>query len=131
MRVVTAVWAVWLGAALSKPMALHPMPMQSAGAMAGMHEMPGMDQTQGGADLGADLVTDHTPPHGSSTDCSRICNGCCAPPSIAPSSFATGIESRVLAPRPAIIIEADARGPAALPAYSHPFANGPPAESLA
>ncbi len=126
MRVVTAIWAVWLGAALSTPMAMHPMQMagQSTAQMAGMHGMPGMDQL-----AGTDIPADHMPSHGSSNDCSCICNCCCVPPAIAPSYASTGIESRLVAPHLAVAIIVDARGPAALPPHSLPFANGPPAES--
>src|SRR5665213_394464 len=121
VRIVTAIWAVWLGTALATPMAMHPM--QMAGQMAGMHGMPGMDQS-----AGSDVPTDHMPSHGSSNDCSCICNCCCVPPAIAPSRVATGIETRLVAPQLAVPVNADARGPAALPPYSLPFANGPPAE---
>ena len=124
MRILTAIWAVWLGVALATPMAMHPVQIagQSASQMAGMHGMPGMERL-----AGADIPADHMPSHGSSNDCSCICNCCCVPPALAPSRPATGVEVRLVAPRLAVAISVDARGPAELPPYSLPFANGPPA----
>ena len=132
MRVFTAVWAVWLGAALSKPLAMHPMAMQSAGATAGMQGMRGMDHAPSAelpANQPGETPAEHMPSHGSNGDCSCICNCCCVPPAIAPSRPTTNIDCRVVAPHDAVAINVDTRASVALPPYSLPFANGPPAES--
>ena len=119
MRVVTAMWAVWLGVALSQPMALHPCATQSSAQMA---NMPGM----GGAS-GADLAHHGTPSHDAGKCCMCLRDCCCAPPVLAPSHSTADVPTARAAVHEAVVHACDTRGPAIAAPHSLPFANGPPA----
>lgn len=133
IRIVTAMWGLWLGVALTQPMMLHPCGVHGGSAMQMVHMagMPGMDAgaTQDGATQdGAAALTDHhgTTSHGSDTTCTCLSDCCCAPPAVTPSSARADISGTATVEYATVGPSCDASTPAATVPYAHPFANGPP-----
>jgi hypothetical protein len=116
IRFVTALWALWFGAALVEPAAMQTCPMHGAHAAHGM-SMP----------AGATHRSDHSPPARHSSHSCTCLGACCSAPTIAmPRAEIAALP--VAAVVVAFVIDRyrDETAPAAAPRYSHPFANGPP-----
>jgi hypothetical protein len=125
IRVVTAMWGIWLGVALSEPMALHPQatPGGSAAQMAGMPGMAGMS----GADAAHTDAAHHgAPSQKTGTSCACLCDCCCVAPVVVPVSARTDLPAGDTAEYATIVPSCDVSIPAATMPYAHPFANGPP-----
>lgn len=123
IRIVTAMWGVWLGVALTQPMMLHPCATHG-GAAAQMTSMPDMD---GGASGAQSNATHHgAPSQGSSTTCTCLSDCCCAPPASVPVTAHSGILASGTVEYATVVPSCDAGVPSTATAYAHPFANGPP-----
>jgi len=129
IRVVTAMWGIWLGIALTEPMMLHPCAMHggSAAQMVGMPAMPGMaDGITAQSGTAQHAGHNDSPSQGSGTTCTCLSDCCCAPPVLVPvSARADAAVSRTVE-YAAIAPSCDVSTPVAAVAYAHPFANGPP-----
>ena len=125
IRIVTAMWGIWLGVALTKPMMLHPCATHGgvAAQLVSMPEMPGMD----GVDATHAGASHHgTPSQGTGTTCTCLSDCCCAPPVLAPVSASANLTGSDTVEYATIVPSCDASIPVATVPYAHPFANGPP-----
>lgn len=123
IRIVTAMWGVWLGVALTQPMMLHPCAAHG-GPAAQMTGMPGMSSDGSAAQNSA--MHHDAPAHGSSTTCTCLSDCCCAPPASVPVTAQSGAAVSRTVEYASVAPTCDESSPAAAVAYAHPFANGPP-----
>lgn len=125
IRIVTAMWGVWLGVALTEPMMLHPCATHgdSTAQMVGMFAMPGMD---GGTTAQSSAAHHEAPSQGSGTTCTCLSDCCCAPPVLVPVSARADIAGSETVEYATALPSCDVSTPVAMVPYAHPFANGPP-----
>lgn len=117
LRLITSVWALWFGVAFAVPAALPPCPAH--GAHMGHHAAAGSEHHRG------------APSHESHKACTCL-GACCSAPVVAfvlgapielPAIRVTTQASRNFFP--------DASSSRSAVRYSHPYANGPPADITA
>jgi hypothetical protein len=117
-RIVTGLWAAWLGVAIVEPAAVHSCPVHASGAAA--HHS-----------VAAPVAGEHQH-HQSSQEqkpaqCSCI-GECSAAQSVAAPTFASVEVAVAEIAAPTVVVSfADEIAPAAQPSYAHPFATAPPA----
>jgi hypothetical protein len=129
IRIVTAMWGVWLGVALTEPMMLHPCATHggSAAQMVGMPLMPDMDGGTAAQNSAAGHTAHHeAPSQGTGTTCTCLSDCCCAPPVLVPVSARADVAGSSTVEYTAIAPSCDVNTPVAAVPYAHPFANGPP-----
>ena len=129
VRIVTAMWGIWLGVALTEPMMLRPCATHG-GMAAQMIGMPTMPEMAGGMAAQSDAAhrTAHheTPSQGSGTTCTCLSDCCCAPPVLVPVSARADLAASRTVEYATIAPSCDVSTPVAAVPYAHPFANGPP-----
>ncbi|MFI5231640.1 MAG: hypothetical protein ACHQSE_03910 [Gemmatimonadales bacterium] len=131
LRVVIAVWAVWLGAMLAGPPGLHACPVHGDHAA---HGMAGMAGNAGGgmpdmAGMPSHSAHHDIPGHQSNSRCTCI-GACCSAAPVAPPAIQVEDIATVLPVAPArVALVRDARPTTAAPPHTLPFAIAPPAQA--
>ena len=125
LRLVVAVWAVWLGAMLAGPPELHACPVHGDHAA---HHMSGGDMADMPAHAGYP-AHDGAPSHHSGTRCTCVGACCSATPAAPPAAQVAEISIDELGAIVPIAPLLDVRASTVAPPHSLPFANGPPARA--
>jgi hypothetical protein len=125
LRLVIAVWAVWLGAMLAGPPELHACPVHGDHAA---HQMSGADMAEMPAHA-AHPAHNGAPSHQSGTHCTCVGACCGAVPVAAPAAQVAEISvDEAIAVVPVAPLRED-RATTVAPPHSLPFANGPPSQA--
>jgi hypothetical protein len=128
LRLVTALWALWFGVVLIEPAAVHAYLGHGEHASHTAHSAHPAGMAHGHMDMapGHDMGSHHSgAPDHDGAKCIGAC--CCAPAVTVSLAKIAELPAAVTVAVRAFIPNGEFAEPIVAPAYSHPFANGPPA----